>query len=396
MPPAQLPHTRPVWADISRSALLHNFRVLRDLAGPDVSVAAVIKANAYGHGATLCAPWLAEAGAEWLGVTCVEEAVAVRAVCSRQRILVLSGLWEDEADTVIEHCLTPVVWEPYHLELLEAAARRAGLKPQSLPVHLEIDTGMSRQGAVPSALLDLLQRFENNSPLRLEALMTHFHSPEELDSGATTEQVKVFATAIDTIIAAGLRPDMLHAGNSANLLSGRAIERLRNLAASHHARLMLRPGLALYGYAPEFDGSAVEFPAPTLRPVLSLKTRITSLRSIPRGASVGYNATFRAERPTRIALLPIGYADGVSRRLSNAGQVLIRGERAPVAGRVSMDQIMIDVSHIPAAAIGDEAVLIGAQQAQQITAEDLAKICSTIPYEILTSITARVPRIAVT
>jgi alanine racemase len=433
-PPAVEPratHTRPVWAEISRARLLHNYRTLRALAGPDIALAAVVKANAYGHGATLCAPWLAETGAEWLGVTCVEEALSVRAVCPHARILVMSGLWNGEATALLDHRLTPVVWESFHLDLLEAAARKAGRAARSIPVHLEIDTGMSRQGIACSGLSSFLARFTPDSPLRLEAVMTHFYAPEVLDSPDTAAQIRAFATAVDTISGAGLKPALLHAGNSANLLSQHGLAALKAIAARYHARLMLRPGLALYGYSPQFSGwlppalpaphatidayptttahSPAGFPdsfpdtgesaPPALLPVLSFKTRIVSLRHLAPGASAGYNATFRAEQPTRLALLPAGYADGISRRLSNRGHVLIHGQPAPIAGRISMDQTIVDVTAIPQAAIGDEAILLGEQDGgippQSITAGDLAGLCGTIPYEILTSIAARVPRVAV-
>ena len=236
------PLTRPVWAEISRSRLLHNYRALRALAGPSITLAPIVKANAYGHGVHLCAPWLAAEGAESLGVTSVEEGIAVRALCPNPRILVMSGLWNGEADAILAHRLTPVVWEPYHLELLATAARRAGLAPQSVPVHLEIDTGMSRQGAaLGSPLVEALQLLKNAPALRLEAVMTHFYAPDELDSPATPGQIDELATAMDTISAAGLRPQILHAGNSTTLLTSYGLSTLRNLAARHHARSALAP-----------------------------------------------------------------------------------------------------------------------------------------------------------
>lgn len=431
MPPT---YTRPVWAEVSRSRLLHNYRALRALAGPSISVAAIIKGNAYGHGVTLCAPWLAAAGAEWLGVTTVEEGAAVRAVCPHSRIYVMAGFWRTEADAILAHRLTPSVWEPYHLQELADAARRAHLAPQSVPVHLEIDTGMSRQGVAPGPALDhILQLLKTLPELRLEAVMTHFHSPDEPSSPANAHQLRQFATAVDTITVAGLHPPILHAGNSTTLLTGYGLPFLRDLAARHHARLMLRPGLALYGYAPSlsipnpehekcriqqegygsqqegyglqpvhnssfYEGASAPEGTATLQPVLSLKSRITSLRTIAPGQTAGYNATFRATQPTRLALLPIGYADGLSRLLSNRGHALVRGHLAPIAGRVSMDQTILDVTHIPAADLSDEAVLIGEQNIPgqppaAITAADLAHQCQTIPWEILTSIAARVPRI---
>ncbi len=418
MPPT---YTRPVWAEVSRSRLLHNYRTLRALAGDAISLAAIVKGNAYGHGATLCSPWLAAEGAEWLGVTTVEEGVAVRAVCPQPRIYVMGSFWRGEAAILLQHRLTPSVWEPYHLEELAAAARRASLPPQSVPIHLEIDTGMSRQGIACSGLPDLLTLLKSVPTLRLEAVMTHFHSPDELNSPATRDQIQQFATAIDTVAAAGFHPQILHAGNSTSLITGYGLHTLRDLAARHNARFMLRAGLALYGYAPavsppaahakeelsfrpqprsgEAEEPAGSPSAPHLQPVLSLKSRIVSLRTIAPGDTAGYNATFRATRPTRLALLPIGYADGLSRLLSNRGHVLIRGQRAPIAGRVSMDQTIVDVTDIPSATIGDEAVLIGEQPSAEtgsilrITAADLADLCQTIPWEILTSIAARVARV---
>lgn len=425
------PLTRPVWAEVSRSRLLHNYHALRALADPSVLLAPAVKANAYGHGLHLCAPWLAAEGAPWLCVTSVEEAVTLRALCPTQRILAFSGPWHDEAELILAHRLTPVVWEPFHLELLAEAARRAHLPPQSLAVHLEIDTGMSRQGVAPGnqlqQLLALLQRIPQ---LHLEAVMTHFHSPDQLDSRATQNQLRQFATAMDTISAAGLHPAILHAGNSTTLLTGHGLADLRELAARHHARLMLRPGLALYGYAPAVTPSTTSTPSPrplssvelenlsfrpepqsgeaeepvfpNLQPVLTLKSRIVSLRNLAPNETAGYNATFRATRPTRLALLPLGYADGLSRHLSNQGHVLVRGQRAPIVGRISMDHTTVDVTHIPAAALGDQAVLLGEQPSAnpahppiRITADELAALCHTIPWEILTSIAARVPRIPV-
>jgi alanine racemase len=414
--------TRPVWAEISRGRLIANYRALRALVPPRVGVLAVVKANAYGHGVDLCAPIIAAAGAEWLGITSVEEGVRVRALCPQQQILVMSGLNAGEAADALDSRLCPVVWESYHLDLLEEEAARRGLPPQSIPVHLELDTGMARQG-VPVAdscpdscrpdscrpescrpeslpeLSALLARFHTRSPLRLDAVMTHFHSPEALSDtpGATQDtanpQIAKLGAALEVIRTHGLRPTLLHAGNSATLLAGPDRTALEHLALAAGMHLMLRPGLALYGYAPDFQ------PPQQLRarlePVLAWKTRITSLRTLQPGATAGYNATFRASRVTRLALLPVGYADGYSRQLSNRGQVLLRGRRAPVAGRVSMDQITVDVTEIPNAAIGDEVVLLGEQGDDSISAAELGVLTGTIPYEVLCDIDARVPRVLV-
>ncbi len=401
--------TRPVWAEISRQALLHNFHRLRERVGPGVDLLAVVKANAYGHGMMECAPLLAGPDAtnraEWIGVTCVEEGVKVRSVCPDARVLVMSGVWRGEGEAAIEHCLTPVVWEPYHLDELEAEAARLRLKPQSMPVHLEVDTGMSRQGVRvasenwPQALSEILERFQPASTLRLEGVMTHFSAPEVLTDGTSAAQVERFAAALKVIAARGLRPNWVHAGNSALLLSGSHTEQLARLAASVGARLMLRPGLALYGVVPRFVSDEGRLPFAEVlagyRPVLSWKTRITSLRTVQAGDTAGYNATYRASRPSRLALLPLGYADGLNRLLSNRGSVLVRGKRASIAGRVSMDQTIVDVTDIPGAQIGDEVVVLGQQGSEAISAYDLADEIGTIPFEVLCAINTRVRRVLV-
>jgi len=407
-------HTRPVWVEISRGNLTANYRALRALAREHLSSApqappladpallGVVKANAYGHGLAECAPALAQAGAEWLGVTSVEEGIQARSVCPTARILVLSGVWDGEAGGVVEHRLTPVVWEAFHLDLLEAEARRQGLPPQSVPVHLELDSGMSRQGISPRgpAIEEILMRFHSVSALRLDGVATHFSAPEDLASDETERQRSRFEAALAKIAAHGLRPRWIHAGNSATLLHGAHLAPLARAAAGLGARLMLRPGLSLYGYAPRFAGAGADAAreaglAARLAPVLAWKTRVVSLREIEAGEAVGYNAIFRAARRTRLALLPVGYADGLGRLLSNRGHALVRGRRAPIAGRISMDQTVLDVTDIPETEIGDEAVLLGGQGNESITAWELADLAGTIPYEVLCAISARVPRVTV-
>ncbi len=375
--------TRPIWAEIARTRLLYNYRLLQRLAGPDADLLTVVKANAYGHGLADCARTLAADGARWFGVTSVEEAVVLRRILQDPgaRILAMSGAWQGEAEAVIEHRITPVVWDVAHLERLAAAA--AHLAPGTLAVHLEIDTGMSRQGAQFEGLASLADFFRSGSPLRVEAVMTHFHSPE--NDAATQEQMRHFTGAVETLANCGIRPQILSAGSSGDLLAQNTTQ-LNDLAIRHGARRMIRAGIALYGYPPSVADDH------GLQPVLAWKTRIVSLRRIEGGATAGYGAAFRAERPTVLALLAVGYADGLNRALSNRGAALVRGQRAPIAGRISMDQTMIDVTDIPAAAVGDEVVLIGEQGEEKITAADLAEATGTIPYEVLCAIGARVPR----
>ena len=399
---------RPIWAEISRPRLLENYRLLRRLAGA-ASLLAIVKANAYGHGVIPCAQALcAEDAYQWLGVTGAEEGAALRVVSPNARILVMGGVWEHEAEAVIADSLTPVVWEPSQINWLQTAATARSLAAQSIPVHLEIDTGMSRQGVRLDALPALLQHISASPALHIEGVMTHFHSPEFLDGRATTEQLDQFVIALDTIAAHSLRPQWIHAGNSATVLTECGAKTLIDLAARYNAKAMLRPGLALYGYAPRFSSAGLslagftatdfngtaQLSAPRLvQPVLSWKTRIVSLRTIEAGETVGYCATFRATHKSRLALLPAGYADGLNRLLSNRGSVLVRGQRALIVGRISMDLTIIDVTDIPGVEIGDEGVLIGQQERHEITAYDHADLAGTIPYEILCNIAARVPRI---
>jgi alanine racemase len=279
------------------------------------------------------------------------------------------------------------VWEPFHLE-------EAAHLGRPIPVHLEIDTGMSRQGVRLDALCELLDKLQGLPSVRLDGVCTHFHSPEVLDSPSNDDQLKQFVTAVDAIVSRGLRPRWIHAGNSASLLnhfSNAVVE----LAKKTGAKAMLRPGLALYGYAPQFKGGLPPAFADDLKPVLGWKCRVTSLRTIQPGETAGYCATFRATRPTTLALLPVGYADGLNRLLSNRGSVLLRGKRARIAGRISMDLTIVDVTDISGVEIGEEAVLIGTQGAETITAYEHADLAETIPYEILCNISARVPRIMV-
>jgi alanine racemase len=394
--------TRPTWVEISRSRLLDNYRFLRELAGDSADLLAVVKANAYGHGLEQCAPILANAGAEWLGITSVEEGIEVRSLCAAStRVLVLSGPWHGEGDALLKHNLTPVVWEPFHLDDLEAAAARHGLAPRSLDVHLEIDTGMARQG-VPAPyehddtreLKNLLARFHPGSTLRLEGVMTHFSAADELDSVSFQRQFSRLALALDCVAAQGLTFRWLHAGASATLLGGTELAPMLELAKKSGARLMLRPGLALYGYAPRFEpqGTAADDAAKNLKPVLAWKTRVISTRLIPQGETVSYNETFRAERPTKLALLDAGYADGLDRRLSSRFALLVRGEFAPIAGRVCMDQSMLDVTDIPGVESGDEVVILGEQGSRAIDAYAHADCTGTIPWEVLTDIGHRVHR----
>ena len=402
----------PTRAEISRSRLIANFKYLRSLLSADAThkradeiasatdLLAVVKANAYGHGLSPCAPWLVQAGAKWLGITSVEEGIALRRLCPKVRILVMRGLMPGEADALIDAQLIPTVWEPQQLVWLADAAQKHNLALGSVPIHLEIDSGMSRQGVAHADLPTLLDSLQNLPALRLSGVYTHFASADMLNAEQNQLQRAAFRNAIDHIFAAGFHPQWIHAGNSSTLLAEQ--HRFHDVLPSKPgAKTLIRPGIALYGYAPQFSGTnsaAAENARTHLQPVLAWKTVIASKRSVAPGTAVGYNATFIAPAAMRLALLPVGYADGLSRKLSSTnsapgGHVLIHGMPAPIVGRVSMDLTVVDITHIPNAATGDEVVILGEQQNKHITADDHARWAGTIPYEILCAIAARVPRI---
>jgi alanine racemase len=410
--------TRPCWVEISTQALEDNFRFLKKLAEPQAEILAILKANAYGHSLAICAPAVVRAGAHWLGVNSVEEGAAARAVCAENtgavsqisrtepHILVIGGVFAGQGEAVIRHGLTPVIWEPWQLDELEIAARAAGIQSGSLPVHLEIDTGMSRQGVNPMGMSTILARITPGSPFRLQGVMTHLFAADEADGRVNAEQLARLDEALNRIELAGQFAEWLNVGASAALLSGEA-RAIAELAARRGMKAMLRPGLALYGlvprYDPDFSGPDSESAEPAglvdahqaLKPVLEWKSQVVSVRHVEAGTMVGYNGTFVATEPMQLALVAIGYADGFDRKLGNHFSLLVRGASAPVVGRVSMDQTVIDVTEIAGVEAGDEVVVIGAQGEERITAFDHADATGTIPWEIFTRIGARVERRAV-
>jgi len=394
---------RPCWVEISTSSFEHNYRVLaqQDGAGPSASGApavellAIVKADAYGHGLALCAPAAIRAGARWLGVTSVEEGVAARGLCPSAEILVIGGPFRGQGASVLSHRLTPVVWEPWHMDELEAAVQAAGSDAGPIHVHLELDTGMSRQGVGASQLAEMLKRLGSGTVLQLGGVMTHLYAADESDGITTRGQFNALAGFLERIEKAGQHAHYLHVGNSAALLAGEVPRELQALCSRFGMQPMMRPGLALYGLAPEFspqEPSSVAELRPALQPVMTWKTEVVSVRSIEAGQTVGYNGTFVATEPMRLALLAVGYADGLKRALSNRGAVLLREQRAPIVGRISMDQTVVDITDIGGVGPGDEVVLLGAQGAENIPAEEHAGWAGTIAWEILTSIAARVER----
>ena len=367
------------WAEVSLDALRQNFRAVRKHVGESVSICAVVKADAYGHGAATCARALEPEGAPWFGVTGTEEAMALRRAGIKSRLLLMTGIWKGEEDEVVANHLTPILWEKWHIKRLEVAAAK---QQTVLPVHLKIDTGMTRLGASIEALPAVCTAIASSVHLKLEGVSTHFASVR--DAEKTRKQVALFDEALAVLHACGLTPGLVHMANSAAILS-----------RSETWKTMVRPGIALYGYsrsrapgtAPSRD---ISFP---LQPVLSWKTRVISVKDVAAGQTVGYGGTFVTQQRSRIAVLPVGYADGFHRLLSNRGRVIVRGEYAPVVGRVSMDLTTVDITGNHSVEAGDEVILLGESNDKSIDASEHARICETIPYEILCSISKRVPRV---
>jgi alanine racemase len=370
------PKGRPTYCTIDLAALRWNFDQVKRLVGPRVKVLSVVKANAYGHGAVPCAKALADAGSDAFGVATVEEAVELRAAGIRAPMLVLTAICPEQLDEFLKYDLTPALSDVQTMAALDKLLQKRGA---ALKFHLKIDSGMGRLGLPHSAIDSWLPEVAKLKALRLEGMFSQLANSDG-DAEYSTEQVKNFRAAEKRLRAAGLAPFELHLANSGGVIG---------VPEAHGT--MVRPGIMLYGCCP---GPALAQKA-ELKPVLSWHTRIMQVKELPAGASVGYGRTFTAKRKSRIAALPIGYADGYHRLLSNRGAVLVRGKRAPVAGRISMDLTMIDVTDIAGVIQGDEVVLIGRQGAENISADEVAGWAETISYEVLTSVSARVPRVQV-
>lgn len=380
--------TRPTWAEVSLPTLINNYNLIRDFVSPHATVCAVVKCDAYGHGAIECASALEAAGAAWFGVTCADEGIELRKAGIAGRILLMSGIWRGEAEAVVEYNLTPAVWSAEQISELNSAAEK--VRKERFPVHIEVDTGMARQGVSAASLGKVLEAARKAKLVCIEGLHSHLASAEVVDAKDVAHQLGAFQQALEQLAAAHIRPACLHLANSAAV-----VVRPESWQQSGQSTALVRPGISLYGYYLPFvtaDGITSELQAPHVKPVLSWKTRIIDIRNIETGRGVGYNLTFVTSAPARIATLAVGYGDGLSRALSNQGRVLIRGEFAPIVGKISMDVTTIDVTGIPSAQIGDEVVLIGEQSGRKVTAADLAAQTQTIAYEVLCNIGKRVPR----
>jgi alanine racemase len=370
------PHYRPAWTEVDLDAIRHNTAVLVERAAP-AHLMAVVKADGYGHGAVAVALAALESGATWLGVALVEEGIELREAGIEAPILLLSEPPAGAADVVVHAELTPVVYTRRFIDALAKATADAG-RVEPLAVHLKVDTGMHRVGCEPGEAADLARAVRRHQELALEGLLTHLAAADDPDEGEfTTVQLERFEAVRAELARARIRPPVVHAANSAGLLSG------------VRARFALvRCGIALYGIppAPALSGAA------DLRPALSLRAKVASVRRLAAGERISYGLRYRLESDATVAVVPLGYADGVARGLGEAGaHVLIGGRRRPIAGVVTMDQLMVDLGS-DSCEPGAEAVLVGRQGDEEITASEWAQLLGTIPYEVCCSIGPRVPR----
>jgi alanine racemase len=366
------------WAEISLGSLQSNFHAIQQHVGPTVEVCSVVKADAYRHGLVECARALQAAGARWFGVTSAEEGVQLREAEIRGRILLFTGPWHGQEAEIDKYDLTPAVWETWHLEIVKRASAR---RNRPIQIHLKIDSGMGRLGVSLEDLGSVISGLRAQREIVLEGAFTHLASAECVGSQEVGAQLEKFHQAIHQMRLSGLRPRYVHAANSAAIIS---YPESRNN--------MVRPGISLYGSLLPFSGTPPTPPL-TLLPVLSWKTRIISIRAMPQGSRVGYNGTYTLTRSSRIAVLSVGYGDGLNRKLSSRGRVIIRGEFATIVGRISMDLTLVDVTDLTQVQVGDEVILIGSCNDRMIGAADHAFQSDTIPYEIFCNISKRVRRI---
>jgi alanine racemase len=374
---AGLDGQRPTWAEVNLDALAANFRTVRELVGANVLVMAVVKADAYGHGAARCAKRLAREGAGWFAVALPEEAIKLRQAGIEQPILSLGGFWQGQEGECIQHKIVPVV---YRLDMIQSLNRAAAAAGVVADVHLKIDTGMGRLGVRADEARELVAELRHLRNIRLDGVMTHFAAADEEERARfTDEQLARFHKTLAMIRELGFNPTYQDMANSA-----------ATFAYPSSWGNMVRPGGVLYGLWRDILPPLRE--PPQLRPVMSVRSCITLLKTVGRGETLGYGCTFETSRETLVATLPIGYNDGYMRPLSNRGRVIVRGSYAPVVGRISMDLTLIDVTDIPNVALGDAVTLLGEDGSLAVTAEEIAKTAGTLSYEITCGISQRVPR----
>jgi alanine racemase len=377
------------WAEIDLKAYAHNISELRRIAHPDARLMAVVKADGYGHGAAEVACEALQNGAEFLGVARINEGIQLRKAGLAAPILIFGYTPPALADRIIEYDLRQTV---YSVATAEILASRAQAKGKKINIHIKVDTGMGRLGLLPDSLLavsavrdvtaDPVREVESVARLpglRIEGVFTHFATADSTDKSYAQQQLEIFMDFVNRLRLAGIEPPLKHAANSAALI---------DLPESHLD--MVRPGIATYGLYPSHE---VNKNTVNLKPVMALKSRIIHLKRVPAGFNVSYGITYRTPKPTTIATVPVGYADGFDRLLSSRGQMLVRGQRVPVIGRICMDLTMLDVGGLRDVALEEEVVVFGRQGDDFLTADEIAARLNTVNYEIVSTLTARVPRI---
>ena len=372
------PSRRPTWAEIDLGRLGENFRSIKAFCGSDIKYMAVIKADAYGHGAVECGKRLEAEGADWFGVACLEEAIELRQAGISRPILVFGGIWPGQEISFLNFDVTPLVFTLDHAENLSEACTRAN-KP--VDIHVKIDSGMNRVGFRPEDTLRLARSLAELPNLRVAGLMTHFAVADKLEETEfTNKQISIFASAVDDFLAAGHRPEIVDLANSPGAV-----------VYPHSRSKLVRIGGLLFGMSEDVLPKGVDQPA--VKPVMSVYTKIAVLKTVPKGEDIGYGRTFTTERDSTIATIPIGYNDGYVRSLSNKGEVIVRNCLVPVVGRISMDWITIDVTDVPGVEVGDQVTVLGSGGVSRVTAEDIARKIDTISYEVTCGVSQRVPRI---
>jgi len=371
---------RPTWTEINLDNLAFNLQSVKNFVGENCKYMAVVKADAYGHGAVECAKCLESEGIDWLGVALPEEGIELRKAGIKKSILCLGGFWSGQEKLLLGYNLTPVIFQIEKARIYNTIAAKRGAIAD---IHVKIDTGMGRIGVRSDELLSFAKELKNLRNLRLEGVMTHFAAADNLSENEFTNgQIRQFYEALEILKEKGFNPVFYDLANSPGAV------------AHKNARgNMVRLGGVLYGLGGDVLPAGIE--KPELKPVMSLYTRINNLKKVPKGESLGYGRTFVTRRNSLIATIPIGYQDGFTRRLSNCGQVIVNGVLAPVVGRISMDWTIIDVTDVPNVKPDDRVILIGEQNGQKIFAEDLARKTETISYEITCGIDRRVRRIYV-
>jgi alanine racemase len=379
-------HYRATFAEINLKAFKHNLQNLKRITEPDAGIMAVIKADAYGHGAIPCAKAAVESGVDYLGVAIIEEGIELRENGITEPILILGSIFPNEVADLVRHDLATVLCTPH---LAQTLAKEAEKQKKTVNVHIKVDTGMNRLGVLPENLLPLIETIRNLPALKLEALSTHFSSADDEDTSITKQQIELFQKTLSEVQKSGVAmPPLTHMANTSALFR-----------FPESRSKMVRPGLILYGALPSLVLNSVvqevcqKNNLQNFQPVMQLKSKIILLKSVQKGQPLSYSRKYFTQKDSLIATLPMGYADGLHRNLSNNMDVLIRGKRAPQVGTICMDMILIDVTEVPDVQMGDEVVIFGEQGEEEISVEELAEKSNTIPYEILCNVSKRVPRV---